>query len=218
MASKHRVIIVEDHTIVREGLRAMLDSDPALEVIGESQDGHASLKLIEKLSPDLVLMDLSMPKLNGIEAIRQAKRIRPETKIIVLTVNKSEQSILAAYDAGANGYVLKDATRKELMDAIKYVIKGNTYICPAISGKVIEGFLDGRKQIRPERTMDKLTSRERQIFKLIAEGHTSKEIAGLLAISVNTAMKHRSNLMRKLELHSIPDLVVFAMREGFIDK
>lgn len=218
MDAKYRIVIVEDHSIVREGLRAMLESEPTIDVVGEAADGHASLMLVEELEPDLVLMDLSMPKLNGIEAIREIKRINSVTDIVVLTVHKSEQNIMAAYEAGAKGYVLKEATRQELLDAIHYVLKGNTYICPAISKKVIEGYLGGMKQMKAASSLDKLTPREKQILKLIAEGYRSKDIAELLNISSNTVIKHRSNLMNKLDLHSVSDLVMYSIREGLVNQ
>lgn len=216
MAKKHRIVIVEDHTILRDGLRALLGSDPDLEVAGEAGDGLDAIKCVEKLAPDLVLMDLSMPRMHGMEAIREIKSRTPETKILVLTVHKNEEYILATFGAGANGYVLKDATHAELMMAIKTVLSGKPYISPAISERVIEGYLEGKKTLRVASSWDTLTSREREILKLVAEGYKNKEIADFLCISVKTAEKHRSNLMRKLNLHNVSAVTAFAIEKGLI--
>lgn len=216
MQKKHRVIIVEDHTILREGLRALLTSDQDFEVVGEAQDGREAIQCVENLTPDIVVMDLSMPRMHGIEAIREIRKRRPETRILVLTVHKNEEYILATFQAGANGYVLKDATHAELVTAIKTLLMGKPYLSPAISETVLEGYLEGKRSLKVESSWDTLTPREREILKLIAEGYKNREIADFLCISVKTAEKHRANLMKKLDLHSVSAVTAFAIKQGLI--
>ena len=151
------IVIAEDYTILREGLRALISSDPGFEVVAEAGDGREAIQLVEKLKPNLVLTDLSMPRMNGMEAIREIRRQAPETKIVVLTVHKTEEYILATFKAGADGYVLKDATHDELMTALNHVLMGKRYISPGISEKVIEGYLDGRKTIKSQTSWETLT-------------------------------------------------------------
>jgi two-component system response regulator NreC len=218
MNAKQRIVIAEDHTILREGLRSLLSSNPDLDIVGEAQDGQEAIRCVEKLKPHLVLMDLSMPRMNGMDAIKEIKKRSPGTKILVLTVHKNEEYILATLQAGANGYALKDSTHAELGMAIKNVLSGNFYMSPAISGKVVEGYLKGRKLIKPTSPWDTLTRRERGILKMIAEGYRNKEIADYLCISVKTVEKHRANLMQKLDLHSVSTLTAFVIQKGLITK
>ncbi len=218
MKAKHRIIIAEDHTILREGLRSLLSSDPDLEIVGEAQDGQEAIRCVEKLKPNLVLMDLSMPRMNGLDAIKEIKKRSTETKILVLTVHKNEEYIVATLRAGADGYALKDSTHAELGIAIKNVLSGNHYISPGISGRVIEGYLEGRKPLKATSPFETLTQRERGILKMIAEGYKNKEIADYLCISVKTVEKHRANLMQKLDLHSVSALTAFAMEKGLVTK
>ena len=215
---KQRIVIAEDYTILREGLRALIASYPDFEVVGEAGDGHEAVQSVEKLKPHLVLMDLSMPRMNGMDAIREIRRRAPETKIVVLTVHKTEEYILATLKAGADGYVLKDATRDELIMAVRNVISGKRYISPGISEKVIEGYLDGRKNVKSRTSWETLTHREREVLKLIAEGHRNKEIADYLCISVKTVEKHRANLMEKLDLHNVQALTTFAIEKGLVNR
>lgn len=216
MAKKHRIVVAEDHTILREGLKALLSADPDLEIVGEAGDGREAVQRVQSLEPDIVLMDLSMPRMNGIEALREIRKQVPETKILVLTVHKSEEYILAAFQAGANGYVLKDATHHELVAAVRTVLQGKPYLSPAVSQTVLEGYLEGRSSLRVESAWDSLTAREREIVKLIAEGYKNKEIADFLCISVKTAEKHRANLMKKLDLHSVSAVTTLALQKGLI--
>jgi DNA-binding NarL/FixJ family response regulator len=218
MKAKHRIIIAEDHTILREGLRSLLSSDPDLEIVGEAQDGQEAIRCVEKLRPNLVLMDLSMPRMNGLDAIKEIKKRSTDTKILVLTVHKNEEYIVATMQAGADGYALKDSTHAELGIAIKNVLSGNHYISPGISGRVIEGYLEGRKTLKPMSPFETLTQRERGILKMIAEGYKNKEIADYLCISVKTVEKHRANLMQKLDLHSVSALTAFALEKGLVTK
>ncbi len=218
MGERKKLVIAEDHTILREGLRMLLSSNPDFEVVGEAQDGLEAIRSVEAYKPDLVLMDLSMPRMNGVGAIQEIKKQSPSTKILVLTVHKTEEYILTTLKAGADGYVLKDATHSELMLAIENVFSGRSYLSPGISEKVIEGYLEGRKTVKSSTSWDTLTQREREILKMIAEGYKNKDIADYLCISAKTVEKHRANLMKKLDLHSASSLTAFAMDKGLITK
>jgi DNA-binding NarL/FixJ family response regulator len=218
MGSKYRIVIAEDHRILREGLRSLLSSSPDFEVVGEAEDGREAIRCVEKLKPDLILTDLSMPRMNGMEAIREIKKQSPKTKILVLTVHKTEEYILATLKAGADGYLLKDSTQTELVMAVKNVISGKHYISPGISEKVIEGYIEGKKILKPRTSWETLTQREREILKMIAEGYRNKEIADDLCISVKTVEKHRANLMEKLNLHNVQALTTYAIEKGLVSR
>jgi two-component system response regulator NreC len=218
MADRKRIVIAEDHTILREGLKMLLSSNPDLEVVGEARDGLEAIRAVDSYKPDLILMDLSMPRMNGVGAIQEIKKQSPATKILVLTVHKTEEHILTALKTGADGYILKDATHSELMMAIEYIFSGRSYLSPGISEKVIEGYLEGRKSVKSSTSWDTLTQREREILKMIAEGYRNKDIADYLCISAKTVEKHRANLMKKLDLHSASSLTAFAMEKGLITK
>ena len=216
MKEKWRILIAEDQTIVRECLRSLLSLNPDFEVVGEAGEGREAVRLTEGLNPHLVLMDLSMPKTDGFNAIREIKRRSPKTKVLVLTVHKDEELIIAALDMGVDGYALKDSTYADLTVAIKNVLSGKPYICPGISDKVIEGYLDGRKTLKVSSPWMTLTPREREVLKLIAEGHKAREIASYLCISPKTVEVHRSNLMQKLDIATNAGLVAFAMKKGLV--
>jgi len=218
MNPKKRIVIAEDHTILREGLRALLSAKPDYEIVGEAEDGNAAIHCVEKLKPNLVLMDLSMPRMNGMDAIKEIKKLSPETKVLVLTVHKTDEYIMATFQAGADGYVLKDSTHAELELAIQNVLSGKYFISPGISEKLIGGYLQGKKTLKITTPWETLTQRERGILKLIAEGYKNKEIADYLCISVKTVEKHRANLMQKLDLHNISDLTAFAIGKGLITR
>ena len=218
MKEKGRIVIAEDHTILREGLRALISSQEDLEVVGEAGDGMEAVRQVEGLTPDLILMDLSMPKMNGVEAIREIRKRIPQTRILALTVHKTEEFILEVLQAGADGYIPKDASSNELMMAIRSVLMGKRYLCPSVSRVVIEGYLESRRTPESTTPWDTLTKREREILKLIAEGHKNKEIADYLCISVKTVEKHRANLMKKLDLHSAAALTAYAMERGLVTR
>jgi DNA-binding NarL/FixJ family response regulator len=213
---KHRILLVEDHTILREGLRALLSLEPGLEVVGEVDNGREAVHAVGALQPDLVLMDLSMPGMDGLSAIREIKRRYPEVKVLALTVHKTEEYIRTALETGANGYVLKDASQRELLMAIQCALSGKIYISPAVSERIVNGYLDGGKKGALRSPSETLTVRERQVLKLIAEGQRNKDIAGYLSISVKTVEKHRANLMRKLNLHTASALTAFAIENGLV--
>jgi DNA-binding NarL/FixJ family response regulator len=215
---RHRIVIADDHTIVRQGLRALLASDPRFEVVAEAEDGLDAMDAVKQLGPDVVIMDLSMPRMNGMGAIREIKRIAPATKVLVLTVHKNEEYIVASFQAGCDGYVLKYASHDELVSAIETVLKGQPYLSPAVSAVVLEGYLGVQKTGRIESPCSKLTEREREVLKLIAEGYKNRQIADLLNISVKTVERHRANLMKKLDLHSGPALATFASEQGLTCK
>lgn len=197
-------------------MRALLSQDAELEVVGEADNGRDALRALSTLKPHLVLMDISMPGMNGIEAIAEIRRRAPETRVIVLTIHKTDEYIHESLRAGANGYVLKDATHEELRAAIRTVLAGKTFLSPDISGRVISTYLGAVKSAFPSRPADTLTHRERQVLKLVAEGNNNRYIAEYLSLSVKTVEKHRSNLMRKLDIHSVATLTSFAMENGLL--
>jgi len=218
MLDKKRIVIAEDYTILREGIKSLLSNSPDLEVVGEAEDGIKAIKVISEKNPDLALMDLSMPRMNGMEAIREAKSRCTETKILVLTVHREEEYVFASLEAGADGYALKDASFDELLMAIKSVLRGRRYLSPEISGKVIDGYLKGGKEQPLKTSWDRLTKREREVLKLIAESYKNKEIADILCISLKTVEKHRDNLMKKMDLHSASELTAFAIEKGIVSR
>lgn len=211
-----RIVIVDDHTLLRAGLRALLTQDPNIEIVGEADNGRDATRVIATLEPDLVLMDISMPGMNGIEAIVEIKRRQPKTRVIILTIHKTVEYISAALRAGADGYVLKDATHDELRVAIRSVLNGKTYLSPDISGEVILGYLGAGNAPVAMNPWDALTHRERQVLKLVAEGRQNKYIAEYFSLSVKTVEKHRSNLMRKLGLHNASMLTAYAIEKGLL--
>ncbi len=215
MEIKKRIIIAEDATIVREGLRLILSANPDYLVVAEATNGLEAVSLAQKHKPDLILMDLSMPRMNGMTAIWEIKKENPQIKILVLTVHKSDEFIAAALEAGADGYILKDAGRLELMLAVKSVLEGKNYISPGITETLIHGYL-GSQTTRPRTLAATLTHREREILKLIAEGLKSREIGDLLCISIKTVEKHRENIMQKLDIHNLPALTSFAIDNGLV--
>jgi DNA-binding NarL/FixJ family response regulator len=196
----------------------LLSSNPDFEIIGEAEDGREAIRCVEKFKPDLILMDLSMPRINGLDAIKEIKKRFSETKILVLTVHKTEEYILATLKSGADGYILKDSTHAELVLAVKNVLSGKHYISPGISEKVIEGYLEGKKTLKRKSSWETLTQREREILKLIAEGYKNKEIGDYLCISPKTVEKHRANLMEKLDLHNVQALTTFAIEKGLVSR
>ena len=214
MVEKKKIVIAEDQKILREGLKSLLSSSDDFEVVGEAEDGLNAVRCVEKFTPELLLLDLSMPKMSGISAIKEIKSQFTETKILVLTVHESEEYILEVFKSGADGYCLKDASHSELLVAIKSVLSGKRYISPGISGKVLEGYLDDRETLKSSSSWDSLTQREREILKLVGEGYKNKEIADYLCISAKTVEKHRSNIMEKLDLHTASALTAYAIKKG----
>ena len=218
MGPKKKLIIAEDHTIVRDGLRSIFEADDELEVIGEAGDGMEAIRLINNSDPDILLIDLNMPKMDGISVIREVKKQSKKIKIVVLTMHKDEEYILEAFRSGADGYCIKTSPGKELLNALKIVLKGKQYVSPEISDKVLEGYIEGKKTIRQESSWDGITRREREVLKLVGEGFQNKEISDYLCISVKTVEKHRANIMEKLDLHSASALTAYAIKKGLVTK
>lgn len=209
-----RVILAEDHTLVRAGIRALLENLPGVEVVGEAGDGQEALRLIAQHQPDVVVMDIGMPKLNGLEAAARVARDHPQTRVIILSMHLNEEYVLRALHAGAAGYLLKDAGTAELELALQAVARGDTYLSPPVSKRVIADYVQ-----RVERLVDpleRLTPRQREILPLIAEGHTVRAMAQSLNISVKTVETHRAQLMERLDIHDVAGLVRYAMRRGLI--
>ena len=214
--NKIRVLLADDHTILRDGIRALLEDQADIEVIGEAEDGIATVKMTAQLQPDVVVMDIAMPLLNGLEATRQIKRDFPQVKVLILTMHENEEYIRQVLAAGALGYVLKDAAARDLLGAIRSVYQGEAVLSPAITRLVIEDYLRWG-DIRPPDSSNGLTSREREVLQLIAEGYTNKEIADILCLSVKTVQSHRNNLMGKLDLHDRGELIKYAIQKKIID-
>ena len=218
MEDKKTVFIAEDHQLFRDGLKAMLAAKEGLEVIGEARDGLEAINSIKKKQPDLLLLDLSMPRLSGISVIKELRRHFSDMRILVLTIHESDQYVIETFEAGANGYCIKDASREELLLAITSILNGKTYISPGIADNVMEGYLEGHKKIKSKSSWETLTHREREVLKLLAEGYTNKQIGDLLNISVKTVEKHRANIMQKLNLHNAAALTAFAIDQGLVQQ
>jgi DNA-binding NarL/FixJ family response regulator len=216
-----RILLAEDHTLVRAGIRALLQECGSVKVVGETGQGDEVLRLVKKERPDIVLMDVAMPGLNGIEATARIKKECPDTKVIILSMYANEEYVLQALRDGASGYLLKDAGPAELELAIKSVVRGDTYLSPPISRQVITDYI-ARFQKKTDRNdpnrgaFDILTSRQREILQLIAEGCTTKDISQKLNLSINTVETHRSQLMERLGIHDLAGLVRYAIREGIV--
>jgi DNA-binding NarL/FixJ family response regulator len=213
---KHRILIVDDHTLLRAGLRALLMKDPSFEVVGEAGNGLDAIRAVGQLAPHLVLMDLTMPMMNGMEAMTEIKRRYPDVRILVMTLHKTEDYIHASLKAGADGYILKDATQEEFSVAVRSVLRGKTYLSIDVSSKVVGGYLGGGNSSGEGGVYETLTRREREVLKLVAEGKSNKETASILSLSAKTIEKHRSNLMAKLDVHNASGLTAYAMEKGLI--
>ena len=212
---KAKILLVEDHIVVRQGIKALLSDEPDLEIVGEADDGRAALLAVLKLQPDLVLMDISMPGLNGIEATRQIRQRHPEVKVVVLSMHANEEYVFQVLRAGASGYVLKQSDSSEVLTAIRAALSGGSFLSPPISRAVIDDYVRRAEARGQESDLDLLTSREREVLQLLAEGLSNREIAEQLNISVKTVETHRSNMMNKLDVDSKTELVKYALRKGW---
>ncbi len=211
---KTRVLIAEDHTIVRQGLCAMLGSEPDIEVVGEASDGLEATEMARKLVPDVVLMDVAMRNLNGLEATRKIKKLFPQMKVLVLTMYDNEEIIFQILKAGASGYLIKDSAMTDLVSAIKAIQQGDSYLSPSISRKVIEEYIRRAELGEKGYVPDILSGREREVLQLIAEGNSIPQIASLLCISKKTVEAHKTHIMEKLNVHDKVGLIKYAIRIG----
>ena len=217
MKGKIRVLVADDHTIVRKGLCALLDGDKEIEVVGEAENGREAIKKVEQVQPDIILMDITMPGLNGLETTRQLKKRHPKIKILILTMHDNEEYIFETLRAGASGYLVKRTAPDELISAIHAINRGGSFLSPSISKRVIEGYIRvGQSEQEEDEAFIKLTDREREVLQLIAEGRVNREIAELLHISIKTVETHRSHIMKKLNIRNIAELTRYAIRKGLI--
>jgi len=214
--NKIRVLLAEDHTIVRKGLRSLLDGEAGIQVVGEAADGREAVDKVGQLLPDIVLMDIAMPGLNGLEATRQISREFPKVKVLILTMHADEEYILQILQAGAHGYVVKQAAPEELVSAVQAVYRGDLFLSPSISRTVIQEYIRHAEAMVGQDSYELLTPREREVLQLIAEGRPPRKIAERLCISVKTVETHRAHLMHKLDAHSTADLTRYAIRKGII--
>jgi DNA-binding NarL/FixJ family response regulator len=208
------ILLVEDHTLVRSGIRSLLDGSAAVKVVGEASSGRRALELCAQLKPDLVLTDVEMRELNGIETMRRIRKEYPKTKVIMLSMYADPQYVFESLRAGASGYVLKDAAFTELLTAIRTVMSGSRYLSPVLSNLVMDDYVNRANGNRSNLDLDKLSPREREVLQLVAEGRSSSEVASLLKISMRTVDAHRFHIMEKLEIHSIAGLTKFAIANG----
>lgn len=207
-----RILLADDHTVVRQGFKMILGAQPDMEIVGEAGNGREAIELAESLKPDLVVMDIAMPELNGIEATRRLATSVPHARVIALSMHKDSVYVREVLRAGARGYLLKESPAGDLLAAVRAVAHGESYLSPAVSNAVLD---DYRRHVT--NPVDLLSSREREVLQMLAEGKTNKEIAGILNLSVYTVDAHRGRIMEKLNLHSINELVRFAVRNGLID-
>jgi two-component system response regulator NreC len=215
--NKLRVFLADDHLILREGIRLLLEKVSDIEVIGEASDGEEAVAKVEQLVPDVVLMDITMPGLNGLEATRQIKQKNPQVKVLILTMHETDQYLSQMLQAGASGYVVKATSTSELISAVRAVHQGDVYLYPSIARMLVDDYLQRVKRGEEKTSYEGLTSREREILMYIAEDRKNKEIADLLGISVRTVQAHRTNLMDKLGAHDRTELVKYAISKGMID-
>lgn len=213
--SAFRILIADDHEIVRHGIRALIESHPGWEVCAEAVDGREAVEKTRELRPDLALIDVSMPNLNGLDAARQIVQSFPHTRVLILTMHESEQIVREVLEVGARGFLLKSDAARDLVSAIQALQRRTTFFTSSVAEMVLNGFLD-RNGDAPKPLKDRLTPREREVVQLLAEGKTSKEVAVVLKLSVKTAETHRTNVMRKLDLHSVADLVRYAVRNNIV--
>ena len=211
-----RILLADDHTVMRNGLRLLLERQPHLRVVGEAADGRQAVALSESANPDVVVMDIGMPNLNGIEATRQIVSHRPRTAIAIISMHSDESYVIRALKAGARAYLLKDSAEADLLAAVRALTEGKSFFSPAISKILVEDYMRQLESRGAEDTYELLTNREREILQLLAEGRTNKDVANMLNLSLYTVETHRTHILQKLNLHSVPELILYAVRKGII--
>ncbi len=211
-----RILLADDHTVVRKGLRLLLESHAGFEVVADAADGREAVSLADAHKPDVVVIDVAMPNLNGIEAARQIAARAPQTAVVFLSMHSDEGYVLKALKAGARGYLLKDSAEYDLVSAVKAVSEGKAFFSPAISKMLVEDYMRRMQEQQVEDSYELLTTREREVLQLLAEGKNNKDVANLLNLSLYTVETHRSNIFQKLNLHSSAELILYAIRKGVI--
>ena len=211
-----RILLADDHTVVRDGLRALLEKQPDMTVVAEASDGRDSIRLAEEQSPDVVVMDIGMPSLNGIEATRRILAANPRTAVVMLSMHQDESYVLRSLKAGAKGYLLKDSLRGDVIDAIRAVAQGRSFLTRKVRLMLQEDYVRQMESRGLEDSYDLLTDREREVLHMVAEGKSNKEVAGLLNISPTTVETHRAHILQKLSIHSVPELILYAVRKGIV--
>jgi len=211
-----RILLADDHTVVRDGLRAVLERESDMQVVAEASDGFESVRLAEAEAPDVVLMDLAMPNMNGMEATRRIVARNARVRVVILSMHRDESYVLGSLKAGAKGYLLKDSARAEVIQAIRAVSEGRSFLTRKVASILQEDYISALEQHGLEDRYDLLSGREREVLQLIAEGRANKEIASLLNISLTTVETHRAHILQKLDIHSVPELILYAVRKGII--
>lgn len=214
--SKIRILLADDHTVMRKGLRLLLERQPNLSVVGEASDGRQAVDLAGTEDPDVVVMDIAMPNLNGIEAARQIVGRNPRAAIVILSMHSDESYVIRALKAGARAYLLKDSAETDLISAIRALSEGKSFFSPAISRILVEDYMRQLERQGVEDSYELLTNREREILQLLAEGKSNKEVAAMLNLSLYTVETHRTHILQKLNLHTVPELILYAVRKGII--
>jgi two-component system, NarL family, response regulator NreC len=211
-----RILLADDHTVMRAGLRLLLERERDMTVVGEAADGRQAVDLADSQNPDVAVIDIAMPNLNGIEATRQIAGKHPHTAVVILSMHSDESYVIRALKAGARAYLLKDSAEADLIGAVRAVREGKSFFSPAVSKMLLEDYVRRLEQRGQEDSYELLTNREREILQLLAEGKSNKEVAALLNVSLYTVETHRSHILQKLGLHTVPDLILYAVRKGII--
>lgn len=211
-----RILLADDHTVVRDGLRALLEKQPDMTVVAEASDGRDCIRLAEEQSPDVVVMDIGMPSLNGIEATRRILAANPRTAVVMLSMHQDESYVLRSLKAGAKGYLLKDSLRGDVIDGIRAVAQGRSFLTRKVRRMLQEDYVRQMESRGLDDSYDLLTDREREVLHMVAEGKSNKEVAGLLNISPTTVETHRAHILQKLGIHSVPELILYAVRKGIV--
>jgi DNA-binding NarL/FixJ family response regulator len=217
MPNPVRIMLADDHTIVRQGLARLLEEHQGLKVVGEAINGQIAVEKAEKLKPDIIIMDIAMPRMNGIEAAKRIRKLVPETKIIILSMYSHEHYIHELLECGVSGYLLKDSSGQDIIKAIRAALKNETFLSPSISKKVVDSYLSPTKSSSKAELYKTLSNREREVFQLIAEGHPTRRIADMLCVSISTIKSHRAKIMEKLGIESSLKLIHFAIKLGLVD-